>query len=167
MCRMFACVRKIYMCGVSICLNVATRYTNLFRHPSGTGWWARCVWHRVCSEILRGLLVSGVVVVWVVAHLTPTQRSTAVGLWAMFRPYCVRRGASIQPFCSQVSCHEWWSMCTALHPIKFDTKFVFSRFVSCDTCLWFCCVVRVGVGRWIVCRSGSRRVSLCERMQFT
>ena len=22
-------------------------------------------------------------------------------------------------------------------------------------------------GRWIVCRSGSRRVSLCERMQFT
>ena len=63
MCRMFACVRKIYMCGVSVCLNVATRYTNLFRHPSGTGWWARCVWHRVCSEIQEGLLVSGVVVV--------------------------------------------------------------------------------------------------------
>ena len=63
MCRMFSCVRNIYMCGVSTCLNVATRYTNLFRHPSGTGWWARCVWHRVCSEIQGGLLVSGVVVV--------------------------------------------------------------------------------------------------------
>ena len=34
----------------------------------------------------------------------------------------------------------------------------FSRFVSCDTCVWFCCVVRVGVCRWIVCGSGSRRV---------
>ena len=39
--------------------------------------------------------------------------------------------------------------------------------VSCDTCVWFCCVVRAAVGRWIVFRSGSRRVSLCERMQFT
>ena len=63
MCCMFACARNIYFCGVSICLNVATRHTNLFRHPSGTGWWARCVWHRVCSEIQGGLLVSGVVVV--------------------------------------------------------------------------------------------------------
>ena len=40
---MFACARDIDMCGVSIFLNVATRYTNLFRHQSGTGWWARCV----------------------------------------------------------------------------------------------------------------------------
>ena len=48
------------MWGVSIFLNVATRYIN---HQSGTGWWARCVWYRVCSEIQGGLLVSGVVVV--------------------------------------------------------------------------------------------------------
>ena len=62
-CCMLACVRNIYMCGVSIFLNVATRHTNLFRHPCGTGWWARCVWYCVCSEIQGGLLVSGVVVV--------------------------------------------------------------------------------------------------------
>ena len=31
------CVRDIFVCGVSIFLNVATRHTNLFRHQSGTG----------------------------------------------------------------------------------------------------------------------------------
>ena len=63
MCRLFACFWDIYMCGVSISLNVATCYKNLFRYQSGTGWWARCVWCRVCSEIQGGSLVSGVVVV--------------------------------------------------------------------------------------------------------
>ena len=119
----------------------------------------------VCTKCV--VLWSFLCAAWVVAHLTPSQRSRAVGMWAMFRPHRVRRGASILSFCSQVSCHEWWSMCAAPRPIKFDTKFVFSRFVSCDGCVWFCCVVRVGVCRWIVCRSGSRRVSLCERMQLT
>ena len=60
------------MCGVSIFLNVATFYTNLFRHQSGEGWWARCVWYCVCSEIQGGLLVSGVVVV----HLRGVCRGT-------------------------------------------------------------------------------------------
>ena len=63
-CDLFVvCARDIYMCGVSIFLIVPTRYTNLFRQQSGGGWWARCVWCRVCSKIQGSVLVSGVVVV--------------------------------------------------------------------------------------------------------
>ena len=137
---------------LAICLNVATRYTNLFRHPSGTGWWARCVWHRDCSEIQGGLLVSGVVVVplrgvgrGTLDFLQEVHSSGVVG--RCFDHNVCAGGASIQPFCLKLPSREWWSMCAAhsSHPSSTPSS-CFPRFVSCDTCgCGFRCVVRVGV----------------------